>query len=89
MNIEQLIKTIRENYSKLKNKTFALKFLRYHLELLQWKRNKLKLGAIVFEVKETYFHGVLLLEEVDIRYTRQDNTDTDELKIENRLKAIA
>jgi hypothetical protein len=25
---------------------------------------------------------------VDIRYIKQDNTDTDELKIENRLKAI-
>jgi hypothetical protein len=31
---------------------------------------------------------VLLHEEVDIRYIRQDNKDTDELKIENRLKAI-
>jgi hypothetical protein len=46
------------------------------------------LGAIVFEIKETYFNGVLLLEEIDIRYIRQDNTDTDSLKIENRLKAI-
>jgi len=88
MNLEQLIKTIRQNYHLLRDETFALNFVRYHLELLEWKKNKLKLGAIVFEVKETYFNGVLLHEEVDIRYIRQDNTDTDELKIENRLKAI-
>ena len=89
MNLDHLIKTIRKNYHLLKDENLALKFLRYHLELLQWKKNKLKLGAIVFEVKETYFHGILLIEEVDIRYIRQDNTDTDELKLENRLKAIA
>jgi len=88
MNLEHLIKTIRENYHRLKNETFALNFVRYHIELLQWKRNKLKLGAIVFEIKETYFNGVLLSEDIDIRYIRQDNTDTDALKIENRLKAI-
>lgn len=88
MNLEHLIKTVRENFHRLKDEKFALNFVRYHIELLQWKRNKLKLGAIVFEVKETYFNGVLLIEEVDIRYIRQDNTDTDELKIENRLKAI-
>lgn len=88
MNLDHLIKTIRQNYHKLKDENFALNFVKYHIELLQWKRNKLKLGAIVFEIKETYFNGVLLHEEVDIRYIRQDNTDTDEMKIENRLKAI-
>lgn len=88
MNLDHLVKTIKENYHLLRDETAALNFVRYHYELLQWKRNKLKLGAIVFEVKETYFNGVLLHEEIDIRYTRQDNTDTDELKIENRLKAI-
>lgn len=89
MNLDHLIKTIKQNYHLLKNEKFALNFVRYHIELLQWKKNKLKLGAIVFEIKETYFNGILLIEEVDIRYIRQDNTDTDELKLENRLKAIA
>lgn len=88
MNLEHLVKTIKENYHRLRDEKLALNFVRYHIELLEWKRNKLKLGAIVFEVKETYFHGILLLEEVDIRYVRQDNTKTDELKLENRLKAI-
>lgn len=88
MNLEQLIKTIRQNFHRLKDENFALKFVQYHIELLAWKRNKLKLGAIVFEIKETYFHGILLREDIDIRYIRQDNTDADELKLENRLKAI-
>jgi len=89
MNLDRLFNFIKKNYRQLKNKKLALDFLRYHIELLQWKKNKLKLGAIVFEIKETYFNGILLLEEVDIRYVKQDNTDTDELKIENRLKSIA
>jgi len=88
VNLEHLIKIVKQNYHRLRNEAFALNFIRYHIELLEWKRNKLKLGAIVFEVKETYFGGILLYEEVDIRYIRQDNTVTDNLKIENRLKAI-
>jgi len=35
MNLEHLIKTIRNNYSRLKDENFALKFVRYHIELLQ------------------------------------------------------
>lgn len=88
MNIDHLIRTIKKNYHRLKDENLALNFVRYQLELLDWKKKKLKLGAIVFEVKETYFNGVLLFEEVDIRYIRQDNTETDNLKIENRLKAL-
>jgi hypothetical protein len=88
MNLEHLIKLIKNNQHKLKNKKFTLDFLRYHIKLLNWKKNKLKLGAIIFEIKETYFNGILLYEEIDIRYIKQDNTKTDELKLENRLKAI-
>lgn len=88
MNIEQLCRNIRENFNLLKSKKKALQFLKYQFELLAWKRQKLKLGAIVFEVKEIVYGEVLLAEEVDIRYIRQDNTQEDELKIENRLKAL-
>lgn len=31
---------------------------------------------------------MLLRQDIEIRYTRQDNTERDELKIENRLKAL-
>lgn len=91
MNFEQLLKLANIQFAKpisLKKKKFILNFIKYHYYLLEWKRNKLKLGAIVFEIKETYFNEILIFEEIDIRYIRQDNTDTDELKLENRLKAL-
>jgi len=46
------------------------------------------LGAIVFEIKEIVFADVILHEEADIRYIRQDTSQDDALKIENRLEAI-
>jgi len=88
MDIENLCRTIKNNYHRLKDKKKAFIYLRYQFELLAWKRNKLKLGAIVFEVKRTFFHNTLLLEEIEIRYIRQDNTIADERKLENILKRI-
>jgi hypothetical protein len=79
---------IKENYHKLKNKQEALDLLKYQIKVYRIKKQKLKLGAIVFEIKEVLFCGITLSEDVDIRYIRQDNTRTDDLKLENRLKAI-
>lgn len=60
MNIEHLCQFVSKNFSSLKDKQKALNFVRYHFELLAWKRNKLKLGAIVFEIKEFVFHKTVL-----------------------------
>lgn len=88
MNLEHLCRTIKNNYNKLKDEKKALLFLKYQFELLAWKRQKLKLGAIVFEIKEFVVSGITLYQDIDIRYIRQDTTHDDELKIENRLKAL-
>lgn len=88
MNLELLFKMIKENYSKLRNEEKTLEFLAEQIKIYQLKKQKLKLGAVVFEIKETSLCGIVLYEDVDIRYIRQDNTETDQLKIENRLKAI-
>lgn len=77
------------NYDKLSNKKLTFAFLSYHFKLLEWKKRKLKLGAITFEIKEITAYEFVLWEEVDIRYIRQDNTDEDEKKIENILKRFA
>lgn len=79
---------IKENFHYLKDQEGALELLKKEMEIYRLKKQKLKLGAIVFEIKETIFGGIPIWEDVDIRYIRQDNTDADELKIENRLKAI-
>lgn len=88
MNLEHLCRTIKENYWKLKNKKKTFLFLRYQFELLAWKKQKLKLGAVAFEIKKITFAEITLHEETDIRYIRQDTSHDDALKIENRLKAL-
>lgn len=64
--------------------------LKYHFELLDKKKKKLKLGFIVFEIKEYKIDEfpMPIQEDINIRYTRQDNTLEDELKFENRLNAL-
>lgn len=60
---------------------FYEKFMDYH-------RQKLKTGKIIFEIHEINVGEFTLHETVDIRYIRQDNTKTDELRIDNRLAAL-
>lgn len=88
MNIELLCRFIKNNFSQLKNKQQALHFLKHQIELVAWHRSKLKLGAIVFDIKEFKFHTMVMWEEVEIRYIRQDTSGADEQKIENVLKKL-
>lgn len=89
MNFERCCSLVYENQHLLRDKKKALLYLNYHRELLIWKRNKLKLGAIAFVVKEYKFDEVLLFEDIEIKYIRQDTTIEDERKLEfllNKLK---
>lgn len=62
--------------------------IKSQLKLLSIKKNKLKLGKIVFEIKELIYAEIPITESLEIRYSRQDNTESDELKLENRLNAL-
>lgn len=88
MNLEQIFKLINTKSHLLKNKAEAKIFLKNQLKILKLKKNKLKLGFVTFEIKEYVYAEIPLYETLDIRYTRQDNTEADELKLENRLKAL-
>lgn len=90
MNFEQLYFNIEKVWLKInfKKKKKLLNFLKFNYYLLQWKRKKLKLGSIIFEIKEFYLGIFLIYEDIDIRYIKQDNTKTDEMKLENRLKKL-
>ena len=88
MNIEQLCRFVKQNFEILPNKVKALKFVKYHFNLLAWKRGKLKLGAIVFDVKEIKVHTFVVWEEIEIRFIRQDTSIADEQKLENVLKRL-
>jgi hypothetical protein len=88
MNLEHLCKTITTRWEEIPDKKRALRYVRYQFELLAWKRQKLKLGAIAFDVKEFKFDEIVLWEEIEIRYTRQDTSVDDEQKLENILKRL-
>lgn len=88
MNFEHLCKLIYQNKTNLKNKFITKKFLKYQYEILQIKKNKLKLGAVTFDLINTFVDGYLISQQIEMRYIKQDNTEKEEMKLENRLKAL-
>lgn len=76
------------NWEKVVDKKKVLLVIKSQLKLLNIKKNKLKLGKIVFEIKELIYAEIPITETLEIRYSRQDNTESDELKLENRLNAL-
>jgi hypothetical protein len=79
MNFEHLYKKF------LKKKMI---FFIYKLKLKEYHIQKLKIGSLTFEIKEHLFLGFKIFEIIDIRYTKQDNTQEDSYKIDNRLNAL-
>jgi len=89
MNLEYLCKVLWQNYDRLPHRQLTLDVLAYQFRLLAWHRKKLKLGAIVFEIKEVKAYEFVLWEDIDIRFIRQDTTKADANKLENILKRWA
>jgi hypothetical protein len=77
---------ITKNHEKLTDKKKTLAYLRYRYNLMHLHKQKLKLGKIAFEIKEHKDGDIVLFEKLEMIFSRQDNTEEDELKIENRLK---
>lgn len=88
MNLEQLCCNIKNKYHLLKDKKKTFKFLRFQLALLRWKKQKLKLGTVTFDLVYFEILGIPLWQEVEMRYLRQDTSEDDAMKFENRLKAL-
>ena len=86
MNFEHLYKKLLLKYpSKKKKIIYLIEYFRIKSLLIQ----KLKLGLIVFEVKEFFFAGFKIYEFLEMKYARQDNTFSDSIKLENRLKSLS
>jgi hypothetical protein len=79
---------IKENNHRLKDKEKTLIFLNNIIRILKKNIKRLKLGKVVFELKQIIYADIVIHEEVEMIYIRQDTTLDDELKIENRLKAL-
>jgi hypothetical protein len=88
MNFEQLCRMIKNNNHRLKDKDKALIFINNIIKILRKNIKRLKLGKIVFEFKKIIYADIVIYEEIEMRYIRQDTTKEDELKIENRLEAL-
>jgi len=89
MNFEKFYKLVCLNWSALPNKKQTMLYLSYHHDLLLWKRKKLKLGAIVFIIKEYKFDEVLLWEEAQIKFINQDTTLEDARSLETIFNKLA
>jgi len=84
MNFERLLK---KNLHKINNVTIVKKITN-HFKLKMVNREKLKLGAITFEIKQIKIGDFKISETIDIRFIRQDNTFEDSLKIDSRIEAL-
>lgn len=85
MNFEQLF----THFSKknLINKSFFT-YMKNKTYLINTQKQKLKLGTIAFQIKNIEIMGIHVGEEIDIKFTKQDTTHEDSLKVENRLEAL-
>lgn len=88
MNFEHLCKIVAYNMDKLKNKKKTKLYLKYQYEILQIKKNKLKLGSVAFDIINITYADLVLSQTLEMRYTKQDTSHEDELKFENRLNAL-
>lgn len=83
MNFEHLYKKVTyKNINRLK--IYFLKIYKNN----QIKKQKLKLGSISFEITEVFLSKIKIYEKLEMRFTKQDTSFEDSLKLENRLKNL-
>jgi len=91
MNFEHLHKNnINSNIlnKKLEILVFLYKEKLKKEENIKIKKEKLKLGYVTFEIKEIKIADYVITDTIEMVFSRQDNTITNELKLENRLAAL-
>jgi len=92
LNFEHLAKLILNNSDQILSDNLLKKkvknFIKNYFSILNLKMKKLKLGLVTFEIKQFFFGNIFLYDNLEMRYSRQDTTAEDELKLENRLNAI-
>ena len=74
------------------NNPLFLKFVKLRFEkkkIEKIKKEKLKLGIVTFEIKEVVFANYVIFDAIEMIFSRQDNTETNLLKVENQLTALS
>lgn len=92
VNFEHLVEILIHNKDQIRTdnilKKRAKMYIKNYFFLLNLKLKKLKLGFVTFELKQFFFGNIFLYDTLEMRFSRQDTTHEDELKLENRLNAI-
>lgn len=78
MNFEHLIKFIKHNESKIKNKNLIKKIFFYYKEIILVNRQKLKLGSVSFEINTSPFSNGIYQPLIKIKFINQDQSQTPE-----------
>lgn len=85
MNFATLCKFYVANYAKLKNNKLVQQYLISSYELLQIKRNKLKLGAVIFEIQPLIINGLTVTYSFEMIFSRQPSSNTSKKTMEKIL----
>jgi hypothetical protein len=81
MKFEQLIDKYKYNNKKKKR-------IKTHLRAKHNTKQKLKLGALLFQINEIVFLNFKLYETVTIRFLRQDDSDDFITNFNKRLNSL-
>lgn len=87
MNSEHLYKLLIEDYDKILNKKKAFTILRTLTYFKNWRRSKLKLGAVTFDFIDFTFDEFVIFTDVKMRYIRQDVSHEIESRPETILES--
>lgn len=85
MNFEHLIHLFINKHDKIKNKKKAWNNILNEASILKLKKEKLKLGKTIFEVRDLYYGDIIIYEELEMIHCRQDNTDAPTRRLERLI----
>ena len=85
MNFATLCKFYVANYAKLKNNKLFQQYLLSSYELLQIKRNKLKLGSVIFEIQPLIINGFTVTYSFEMIFSRQPSANSSKKTMEKIL----
>lgn len=85
MDFYTLCRFYRKNYSKVQKNQVFKQYLIYSYQLLQIKRNKLKLGSVTFEMKPVLIGGIIRNYSFEMVFSRQPSLNNSKKTVEKIL----
>jgi len=76
MDFAILCKLLNQRYLNIKDRNILYRYLLLSYENLKIKRNKLKLGAVTFEIKPYFFNNMCLFYSFEMVFSRQPSSNS-------------